>query len=84
MTNLIAERMEILGAQSSTITDDVEIIVKETKLIVPTVWPKGNTGEKEAGETSVSDVKQSACLVWSDVFPFMAPFRASDVPGPTR
>ena len=80
LTELIAEEMEILVSPSSTIADDMEMIVKETELIVTMVLSKGKT----AGKEGVSDVKQSACLFWSVVFPFMLPYRASGVPFLTR
>ena len=84
LTELIAEEMEILVSPSSTIADDTEMIVKETQLIGTTVLSKGKTGGMEAAETGVSDVKQSACLVWVVVFPFMAAYRARGVPSLTR
>ena len=61
LTELIAEAMEILVSPSSTIADDMEMIVKETQLIGTTVLSKGKTGMEAAA--GVSDGKQSACLV---------------------
>src|SRR5437867_9814693 len=87
LTAWIASRMEILVSQSSTISDDVESTAAQTELIaaIPTMVPlKGKTGRKEAGEPGVSDLKQSACLVWIAVFSFMPPYRASRVPFLTR
>src|SRR5436190_5591470 len=55
LTALIAEGMEILLSQPVTIADDVEIIVKETELIVTTVSSKGSR-EERGSETGVSDV----------------------------
>ena len=83
LTELMAEEMEILVSQSSTIADDMEMIVKETELIGTTVLSKGKTGGMEAAE-GVCDVKQSACLVWFVVFPFMAAYKACGVPFLTR
>ena len=84
LTELIAEEMEILVSQSSTIADEMEMIVKETELIGTTVLSKGKTGGMEGAETGVSDVKQSACLVWFVVFPFMPAYKACGVPFLTR
>ena len=83
-TVLIADEVEILRSQSSTITDDVEVIVLETELIVTRISSKGKTVRKEAGRTRMSDVKQSVCLVWIVVSPFMPPYKASRVPFLTR
>ncbi len=47
------------------------------ELIVTMRSSRGKTGGKAAGRTRMSDVKQSACLVWIVVFPFMPPYRAS-------
>ena len=74
LTDLIAEEMEILVTQPSMIADDVKMIGKETELIVTTVLSKGKTGGKQAAETGVSDVKQSACWVWLVRFRFMPPY----------
>jgi len=84
LTELIAEEMEILVSQSSTIADEMEMIVKETELIGTTVLSKGKTGGMEGAETGVSDVKQSACLVWFVVFPFMPAYMACGLPFLTR
>ena len=73
---------KILRAQSSTITDDTELIVLKTELIVTVISSKGK--REEAGRMDMSDVKQSACLVSIVVFPFMPPCRASRVPFLTR
>ena len=56
LTDLIAEEMEILATQPSMSADDVEMIGKETELIVTTVLSKGKAGGKEGAETGVSDV----------------------------
>ena len=82
LTDLTADGVEIILSQSSLIAGDAEIIVKQTELIVRAVFSKGKTGGKKAAETGVSDVKQSACLVWLVVFPFMPADRASGVPFP--
>ena len=71
LTELIAEEMGILVSPSSTIADDMDMIVKETQLIGTTVLSKGKTAGMEAAETGVSDVKPSACWVWFVVFPSM-------------
>src|SRR6266566_3357740 len=76
--------MDILVSPSSTIADDMEMIVRETQLIETTVLSKGKRGGMEAAETRVSDVNQSACWVWFIVFPFMAAYRACGVPFLTR
>ena len=81
---MIAGEMEILVSPSSTIADDMEMIVRETQLIETTVLSKGKRGGMEAAETRVSDVNQSACWVWFIVFPFMAAYRACGVPFLTR
>src|SRR5438094_7422044 len=70
LTELIADQTEILVSQSSTITDDVKMIVNEAEWIVTTVLSGGKTEGKEAG---VSDVKQTACLVCLVVVAFMLP-----------
>ena len=51
LTELIAEEIEILVTQPSMMADDVEMIGKETELIVTTVLSKGKTAGKEAAET---------------------------------
>ena len=84
LTDLTAGGVEIILAQSSTIAGEAEIMVKETEFIVTTVFSKGKTGGKEAAEGGVSEVKQSACLVWLVVFAFMPADKASGVPFPTR
>src|SRR5213594_1146491 len=84
LTDLTADGVEIILSQSLLIAGDAEIIVKETELILTTVLSKGKTGRKEAAEAGVSNVKQSACLVWLVVFPFMPADKASGVPIPTR
>ena len=84
LTELIAEEMGILVSPSSTIADDMEMIVKETQLIGTTVLSKGKTGGMEAAETRVSDVKQPGCLVWLVVFPSMPAYKACGVPFLTR
>src|SRR5207247_1117822 len=80
LTELIAEAMEILVSPSSTIADDMEMIVKETQLIGTTVLSKGKTGGMEGAETGVSDEKQSRCWVWFVVFPSMPAYKACGVP----
>src|SRR5438093_10106178 len=52
LTALIAEGMEILLSQPVTIADDVEIIVKETELIVTTVSSKGSR-EEDTGRPTI-------------------------------
>src|SRR5436190_5275847 len=84
LTELIAEAMEILVSPSSTIADDMEMIVKETQLIGTTVLSKGRTGGMEGAETGVSDAKPSACWVWFVVFPSMPAYKACGVPFLTR
>jgi len=75
LTSFIDEGMEIILSLSSTMTDDVEIILKETESIVTMVLSKGKTGGKEAAK-QVTDVKPPACLVWFVVFPLMPSKRA--------
>ena len=80
-----AARILVPGAEKTEsltelFADDMEMIVKETELIGTTVLSKGKTGGMEADETSVSDVKQSACLVWFVVFPSMPAYKACGVP----
>ena len=84
LTELIAEAMEILVSPSSTIADEMEMIVKETELIGTMVLSKGKTGGMEGAETGVSDVKQSACLVWFVVFPSTPAYKACGGPFLTR
>ena len=74
LADLIFDAAQTPGFDSWKIADKREWIV----------FVKGKTGRKEAGRTGVSDVKQSACLAWIVVFPFMPPYRASRVPFLTR
>jgi hypothetical protein len=51
LTDLTAGGMEIILSQSSTIAGDAEIMVKETELIVTTIFSRGKTAGKQAAET---------------------------------
>ena len=84
VAGLIADGMEIVLSQAPTVMDDVEIIVQEMELTVTMMPLKGKTGRKEAGEPGVCMVKQSTCLVWIVVIPFMPPYSASRLPFLTR